>query len=240
MDTETAYQQLRIRYYRWALEDFEREINEDYPYLQTIAERGVQSWIVLFEGLDNEQKRPLSRVLVKRAFRKFIANTEDPFTAQDAALLKQYERVLPMVPPKTPDPGKGDVKKIKIRRLASRIIERLSPILGDQLTHFSEMEWLYVTLIGDWNVKTVVLVNNPREPQVRYWQSAIRRDHVAPLQPGESTPSYSFVYSLGLGPTYWFVDYGYELEPTADSLATLCTRFIDAFPRLVDGLSLND
>ena len=90
MDTETAYQQLRMRCFRWAREDFQREINEGYPNLGMIAERRVQSWIVLFEGLDNEQKRLLSRVLVKKAFRKAISNSEDPFTAQDAAFLELY------------------------------------------------------------------------------------------------------------------------------------------------------
>ena len=240
MDTETAYKQLRMRYFRWALGELQREIDQGYPYLRTIADRGVQSRIVLFEALDYGQRQILSRVLVKRAFQKAIASTEDPFTPQDAAILQHYERVLPILPVKTPDPSKGDIKPIKVRRLASRIIERLNPVLGDQLTHSSEMEWSYVTPMGDWNVKTYVSVNNPREPEVRYQQSVIRNDG-KPLGPEVVYQrGYSFANSLGFGSNEWRVDYNYELEPTADSLATLCAHFIDAFPRLVEGLSLND
>ena len=240
MDVQTAYHQFMIRCYRLALKDSQREMDQDYPYLRTIADRGVQSWIVMFEGLENEQKQLLSQLLVKRVFKTFIADTEDPFSAQDAAFIKQYERVLPMLPPKAPDPSRGDIKKIKVRRLASRIIERLNPILGDQLTHFSEQEWSYVTPIGDWNVKTEMSIYNPREPEVRYRHSVIRIDNM-PSRPDVGCKYvYSFVGSLGVGISLWRVDYGYELEPTADSLATLCAHFIDAFPRLVDGLSIND
>ena len=236
MDVQTAYQEFRIRRYPWALEEFRREIDQGYPYLRTIANRRVQSWLFLLQGLNNDEKQMLSYLLIKRVFRMVIADAGDPFTAEDAALLKQYERVLPMLPPKTPDPSHGDINKIKIRRLASRIIERLSPILGDQRTHFSEMEWSYVTPVGDWNVTTEITIYNPREPEVRYWHSVSRND--------DKTPSrdyiYDFVNNLGLGVAIWRVDYGYELEPTADSLAKLCAHFIDAFPRLVDGLSLDD
>ena len=236
MDTETAYREFRIRRYPWALREFQREIDQGYPYLRTIAERDVQTWIVLLEGLDNEQKRIVSRLLVKRRFQKTIESTENPFTAQDLATLKQYLRVLPMLPRKTPDPSQGDIKPIKMRRLASRIIERISPILGDQRTHFSEMEWSYVTPVGDWNVTTEITIYNPREPEVRYWHSVSRNDDKTPPR----DYIYDFVNNLGLGVAIWRVDYGYELEPTADSLAALCAHFIDAFPRLVEGLSIND
>ena len=172
-------------------------------------------------------------------FKTFIADTADPFSAQDAAFIKQYERALPMLPPKTPDPGMGDIKPIKVRRLASGIIERLSPILGDQRTHISEQEWSYVTPIGEWNVRTEVSIYNLQEPEVRYVHRVIRSDDKRRQSPGRQ-PSYSFVTNLGLGISRWRVDYGYELEPTVDSLATLCAHFIDAFPRLVEGLSIDD
>ena len=69
MDTETAYKQFEFRCYEWGQEDFQREIVRGYPYLKTIADRDVQSWIVLFEGLNYEQKQLLSQLLVKRVFK---------------------------------------------------------------------------------------------------------------------------------------------------------------------------
>ena len=151
---------------------------------------------------------------------------------------KLYERVLPILPVKTPDPSKGDIKPIKVRRLASRIIERLNPILGVQLTHFSEMEWSHVTPMGDWNITTEVSIYYPREPEVHYLHRLCRNDYIR--QQGMLLPGYTFAGSFGLGINVWRVNYNYELEPTADSLAALCAHFIDAFPRLVDGLSIND
>ena len=240
MDTEKAYERLDFRCYQWAIQEFQREITQGYPYLKSIASRHVQSWVVLFEDLNKEKQDILLRVLVKRRFQKVIADTGDPFTAEDAALLKQYERVLPTLPPKTPDPSKGDIKPIKVRRLASRIIERLNPVLGDQVEQFRGMGWSYLTPMGDWNIKTEVSIDYPKAPEVNYWHVIMRTDYKRPPQSRGHQPSYSFANSLGLGSNIWRVNYNYELESTVDSLATLCAHFIDAFPRLVEGLSIND
>ena len=237
MDAETAHQQLDIRCYRWALEDLQREIDQGYPLLRTVMERRVHSWIALLEGLDNEQKLILSRVLVKRRFRA-PTSMGDPFNAEDAAILKQYERVLPMLPPKTLDASKGDIKPVKARRLASRIIERLNPILGDQLEDSGEMTWKYVTPIGDWNVITEFSVYNPREPEIHHQHHYSRRDYIRTR--GTLLPRYQFATCLGVGINQWRVDYGYELEPAADSIAEVTAHFIDAFPTLAQGLSPND
>ena len=237
MDLQTAYQEIMIRCYEWVLEDFQREIDQDYPYLRTVAERRVQSWIVLFEGLDNEQKRILSRLLVKRKFREVAPNVGASVTAEEEAICKQFASTLPVLPRKAPDPNKGDVTPINVRRLASRIIECLNPILGEQLEHFNEMEWAYVTPMGDWSVKTRVSIYNPQKPEIRYVHRVSHKDYTKPPVMPWLRPSYSFACNLGLGENVWRVDYEYELESMADSLATLCAHFIDAFPRLVQGLS---
>ena len=124
-----------------------------------------------------------------------------------------------------------------MRRLASRIIERLNPILGDQVQQITKMVWSYATPIGDWAVRTRVSIYNPREPEVHYVHQVNRSDYI---RTRPYLPSYDFAGCLGLGRNIWRVDYGYELQPTVDSLATLCAHFIDAFPRLVEGLSIND
>ena len=243
MDAETACEQLSVRYFQLALEDFQREIDQGFPYLRTVTDRRVQFWIVIFEGLANEQKQTLSRALVKKQFYQIAERMGNPYTHEDEIIYEQFFAHvirMPMLPRETPDPSKGDITPINLRRLASRIIERLNPILGDQLERFNEMEWAYVTPMGDWSVKTRVSIYNPRKPEIRYEHRVGRTDYTWRPVWAWLEPRFSFARNLGLGENVWRVDYEYELEPVAESLATLCAHFIDAFPRLVQGISPNE
>ena len=238
MDTVTAYEQFNLRCYDWALEDLKREIDQSFPFLRTVTECRVHSWIAIIEELDNEQKRILSRLLVKKQYYQVVERI--PATSDDEVIYRQFFiRVIrmPIEPWETPDPSKGDISPINLRHLASRIIERLNPILGDRIERFNEMEWSHVTPMGDWSVKTRISIYNLRKPEIHYEHRVSRADQTRPLVRSWLEPRYSFARNLGLGENVWRVNYEYELEPVAESLATLCAHFIDAFPRLVQGIS---
>jgi len=90
MNIQEATDEFVTRYYRWALEDCQREVNEGFPLLRAIKSRFILRVLAVMEPLQKEQRIRLSIALVKRFHERAVEVTGEYLTAEEEELCKSY------------------------------------------------------------------------------------------------------------------------------------------------------
>jgi len=237
----TAKLKFGERFYRWALEDWNREINENFPFLRSIST--AQNELKVIESLSKEQRKVMTVALVKRFTKKDVLELcGDEFSDYEKKLVEWYlktwwdeeEHESLMTPPGGWPPEAGEIK-LKRRKLRDHIITNLTPILGKRDENWGiELVWRYCTVIGPWQVMTYIDVGGQGH-QLTY-EHSISVSETAQLIEGISVLSW-----LGIaGQTMWRGIHDADTEPTAEALAKIIAHFMNAVPKLLEGLSPDD
>jgi hypothetical protein len=229
------------RYYRWALEDWRREIEQDFVFLRSLKEHLV---LRMMESLRTEEQFSLARALVKRGRKQeFLEMLGDQLTRQEQKYVQWYAneitravsmpRVLPEdTATSNQAPQKSSSKKLNRKKLKQCVAKAVSPILGNNFYDWGYwQEWMYFTKIGPWQVVSYFDVGSQFH-QLCYDHSIIVSEQVRLLE------GISILSWLGIaGQTQWQGLTDSDAESTADSLAQIVAHFMEAAPKLLDGLS---
>jgi len=226
------------RYYQWALSDWKREIENDFPFLRSVKEKLV---LKMMEALDSNQRSTLAKALVKRHQQpEILAQYGDTFTEEEKRFAQLYlemvNGVVAGIVPLDDDTKKyyHDPKSLNRRKLKNRVITVLTPVLGEKYKNWGGREaWRYRTLIGPWELITYIDVGG-RFHQLTYghYIVAAETEHVRLAE------AISLLSWLGIsGQTDWEYLNDSDIQSTANTLAKICSHFLNTAPRLLEGLS---
>ncbi len=155
MDLAVAKGELEVRLFRYALEEWRRELSNGFSLLRMVSRNSAVNTIEFLNALPEDETSQLARALTKRFHKAACIRLGEPITSEEASLLKRLEaargnRLISRSyqPPTSPDRA---VRKAVITRLKSELTFLGSP---ESLGRFSE--WRYVTFWRAWKIVTDV------------------------------------------------------------------------------------
>jgi len=236
---QTAKHAFEERFYRWSLADWQREITQDYPLLRSPKLAGARYAVAIMESLRTERRWRMAQALAKRSQQKdTLSRCSDDFTEEDKRLEQfffdamQNARTLEALnrPIIALNPT-AYLKKLNRRGFRKIITQFLSPVLGQAYEDWGSGEWRYRTMVGPWHVVTYIDTGG-RYHELNYDHCIIFSDTLR-LYEGAS-----LLHWLGImSQTMWEDLDDSEAESAAGSLARIIAHFMDAVPKLLEGLS---
>ena len=79
-----------VRYYRWALADARREVEENFPLLRTVKAALPMRAVAYLESLAGDERLQAATALVKRNHRRAVALTGDVWGADEDRIDREY------------------------------------------------------------------------------------------------------------------------------------------------------
>src|SRR5882672_2399524 len=90
MTLNEAQDAFAVRFYRWSLGDFAREIIQDFPLLRAIPSGWVWRFLDWIGSLPREQQDQLTVALVKRFHARAVELTGEKVTPEEETWIRQY------------------------------------------------------------------------------------------------------------------------------------------------------
>lgn len=233
-----------LRFYRWALNDAEREIKKKFPFISRSKSALCLSFLEYMETLSVSERLPLGTALVKRTHSVGLALAKHALTQDEASLyarfLERDKRVMPGLPVPVYDllssraekerrTLPNDLLKIDRRKLRSSLAEKLDPPFG-RPEKWPGSVWRYSTSIDGWLFDTYIDMGG-KSRQVGYHHTLSAAEHVP------SSENISILTWLGIGQTDIDLMTRDELEQSTQCIYDVCSYFFSCLPQLLDGLS---
>jgi hypothetical protein len=217
--------------------EFAREVREDYPLLQAVANPAVRVLLPQLRGAPPAQQLQAATALVKRWHGNALDLCGETMSADETRLVDRYRASLTadgLEPSNALAAGTGRLP-VRKKRLVAEVTENLEPVLGcGRRVDGSEWEW--ITPVGDWLVKTAADFSPAGgRPGVCYWQWLYRAD-LPPFTP--DVPRIDVLSLLGIyAESSWEINSEEDAVRAAGSLRRICEHFLSGVPTLVRGLS---
>jgi len=240
MQTHKAIEVFAMRYYRWALGDFHREIQEGFPLLRRIKGRSSLRLLAAMEPLQRDEQMRFSTALVKRFHPQAMTITGEGLTAEEDELLQRYVDSI-LVPAKEEREIDRQVQAGTLRlslnkkEFVTLINRELQMVLGSPSQVQGSRELWYATRIGNWNVQTNINVSGRYLYQLDYHHRIGTTDHSCYLAQWATFLSWLGVSSQ----TTWDLLTQSDVPEAVETLALLCSHFMQAAPRLLEDLILD-
>jgi hypothetical protein len=223
---EGAVWEIRMRFFRWSLRDWEREIDAGYPWLGTQASHLK---IVLREylaGLPRDRALAFGHSLARRAHREALARLGENLEGDaenlarhraltDAAMLRPYRERPKGIPP---------------RELAKALKSHFGVRFGEpDPASRKGLDWRYLKRHGDWIVRTAFDASG-RPQHLLYEHSIVHADGRKALERA------SLLSWLGIsGQTGWDIEGVSDLPRLCGLLDEICGHFLAAAPAWLQG-----
>jgi hypothetical protein len=230
------------RLYRWALDDFQREINQGFPLLRRVADSVPKQVIQLLRSLPPERQLRLATTLVKnkvstliRVENAWYATAESLlWTPEDDKLYSWYRERIGQ--PRTQEEWQAHSlmwpkwKAMDKQKLMRAVRGEMVTLFPGQPPKKQVGDLHYRTNLHGFEVETVVLKGHTT------WQlSYYHRIRNAPL--GFDVNHIGLYSWLGIGSmTYWSQITDTTIPGAAHSLSDLCGHFLKAADGLLNGL----
>jgi hypothetical protein len=233
---DAVVDEFRVRYYRWALREARRGLDEEWPLLRGVKSALVIRTLAYLTSLPADRRRLVVTTLVKRFHRRAVGLTGDTWGADEESIAQEYLETMRIPQPEEEeyrqallhDPGRLTIAR---SRFLAAVRSELAPVLGAGAAFAGQHDWRYDTSLGPWTLVTLVDVGG-RYHQLSYTQT-IRARHPRPL-----AETLSICAWLGIaGQTAWDQVTEADTPGVARALARICAHFLEALPTLLDGLS---
>src|SRR5215470_4370911 len=226
MDLQKAKELFAVRFYRWALNDFYREIEQGLPLMASIKGGTTMRFIEIWDTLSEHERIVLPLALVKSGHTRAVEITGEYLTREERDMRENYgkrsldecqlEREINM----RRVAGRGRIKKVDGRKFTRRVKQELRPVFRDSTKFTYPTYTVYNPTVGPWTVNTRVHTGQPAS----YDHSVEAADHVY-----LSERTY-FLCWLGIrGQQAWdLVRDDDDAAAAAISIAVLCSHFMAA------------
>jgi hypothetical protein len=240
MTLVTAGLQFNERYYRWSLEQWEKEISSGFPLLKSVHSEGSQTDVAILESLPRHEQLRMAVALAKRFRQDQLPEWGEVFTEEDQRysqlFIDQFRKIRNIKASKYHPEDFSRLsrnRKARLKRLRKCVIDAVAPILGQDYEHRGGWkEWVYITQIGEWLIITSIDIGGHYD--ISYEHSIVVSEKSRLIE-GISLNSW-----LGLaGQTQWDSLGDENVPQAAMSLAKIIERFIKAAPKLLDGIFLD-
>jgi hypothetical protein len=250
MKMETAKAIFSERLYNWALEEWRQEISQDFPFLREMEKRkvvGVHEVLEIMKTFEKDQQWLMARALVLHMFRHFSASLSDRLTERDKQLLELSRDMRRKIQGDEDASAyfkwlaaKNKLKKPKLRKY---IINTVGPILGEKNKEWSSpSEFVYLTPIGPFLIMTRIDTGG-RSNQLSYHHTIVDAGYpdaiVSKQTPKPPLCNLSSWWGVVV-PPIWDNLLDEDAEPVAKLLAEIIAHFMNAAPKLLEGLTPDD
>lgn len=226
MDSTAARREFAIRLYRWSLEEWEREFGNGFTLLQQVRGNAASKTIDILRSLCDDERRRLTQAFAKRFHKQACADLGEGLAEDEMHLLRWADSVrvlsLDHQPPVLADKS---LRKAIVARLKSELA-----FLGRPEPIGRPAEWRYVTGSGAWRIVTEL------EAVGQFGDCSY--SHSIETLGGTPVSQYLSLLSwLGVSSqSKWRVSDQQDVTTAAVAVGNLCRHFLDAAPRLLDGL----
>jgi hypothetical protein len=238
MDAREATEKLQpirdeflLRFYRWSAEFSRQEFEKNFPIIRQINNPSVVKLISFVRSLGRAEKLLLCSALLKRSHKRAVELLKDfPSTQEESLLERCLEVQRAYVPEIDNERYKAIIRRPSKAPLPQILLSKLGPVLGKvEMIGGSRQVWAYSLSMRCWTVKTWIDTGGRR---------SLGYSHSIDAQPAVALDTnISMLVWMGITQTDWFDLSEDEYSEAADSLARVCTYFLDAAPKLLDGLS---
>lgn len=220
---------LPVAFYRWALEDFQREIREGFPLLRQIKNSYLLTrQIPSIESLSPNDQQHLASVLVKRAHYGAVQSIGETISAEEWRVHKWYMSDIARIRPEEFRANSQLLHRINRKQFATLLKTELMPVLGDDVEPFQHNIWRYWTPVRHWSILTYVDIGGQHH-QLSYSQVVTTKEvRYHPM--GTSILAWLGISSQ----TIWDCLAAEDCPEAAKMLAMLCSHFIDAIEKITD------
>lgn len=234
--------EVAIRYYQWAKDDFQREIREDYPLLRQIKHSYLQfRQLPILQSLKSEKQQLLVSALLKRFHRRAVLLLEESILPLEQAMLDWYDekrREIPSIEfPYRELELVGEIPyKVNRKKFRARLQPILLPILGAKPEKWDGGVWRYEQVFGDLSLYTFIDTGGQYH-QLTYEHliGPKGRPELA-AYPAVGIRCISVLGWLGLSSqTMWNMLTDANVEETTQTLALFCSHFVKALENILDG-----
>jgi hypothetical protein len=242
MRLEQGKDEFAVRYYRWALGEARREVSERFPLLSSVKGAFAMQSLAYLNQFSPIEQIELLTALIKRFHQRFhqglVELTGEPLTSREEALIRAKDEALLSIHLPTEaelGPLSADKRPPMNRSRFRTLLRREMVAQCGEPTFLSPGGESFRIVIGDWTISTVLEYG--RRP---FYDHRIYLGNVRPgeqrwcLQDGISVLSW-----LGLGQPSWDLARAGDENETVQSIRNCCARFLEAAPRLLEGLSID-
>ena len=237
-----AQEEFSVRYYLWSIHDFNREIDDGYPYLSSFKSGPGWKLLQFIRTMSRYDKQILMSALLKKFHLKALQSTGDTITSEEVAIRDEF-RAFCQLPSLMDEEvllrklSGENVAYANRRRLRPKILEQSRRAFGTDQILFSDSARVRTKLCG-WILETAFDFGGEAD-QVRYSHSIISEDRrKTGGSPIMSLKRFISLNSwLGLSSqTGWKYVMDEDAELICSTLIKLCTHFVDVAPKLLKGL----
>lgn len=240
--SQTESKDRYVRFYRWARADFAREVEQGYPLLRSMQSVTVMALLKMMDALPIDEQNQVAAALVKRSHPVACDLVGETLTGEEKAFvddrLKYRNRYTgDFMTELRERTGEGCVKTDR-GKFKTIVIETLTPMLGSVIQPRTRLSWAYLTHVGDFQLNTTIDLTSTWSIQLRYWHSVTAADgthvHLSGSLPFPILAEpVNILAWLGIGQASWDTPYVRDLQPAAESLATICGHFLRELPAIL-------
>lgn len=228
MEPLGATDEFRLRFFRWALREWEREAAAGLPMLRKVQHPSAFRSVEFFESLPRERWVEVSRALTKRFHPDAVKLLGQGLTEEETGLIERCD--LHRRNPSRREQETSGTSTLTKRQVAAIVKGALS-FLGAPELLGSATEWRHRFEHQGWVIHTYLDVGG------RFNSASYSHD----IAHGDKPPFLrlvSLLSWLGLsGATKWKVANEADATYAAQMMAELTRHFLGAVPNLTDGIS---
>jgi len=247
-----AQQEFRIRYYLWAISEFEREINESFPTMRLFKAAWTYETYQFMQQLTKSDQLVLAHSLLKRFHSNAVQALGESCSAEEELLRLRRDNF--------PSNSWGIDEEIRIRRSAGEAIKfaskrkirkvvtaQFKAAFGDECIGLAcvdeEPELRFKMKRAGWIVNTFFRFG--RRESILNYSHNIESEMTFKIPGGEvgmGMEGYiSFNSWLGIASqTEWRYLMDEDVEPACNTAIKLCGHFFEVLPKLLKGLEADN
>jgi hypothetical protein len=253
MTFSKAQQEFQIRYYLWAISEFEKEINESFPNFRLFKSGTVWETYQFMQNLNRKEQLTLAHGLLKRFHSDAVKTLGESCSADEASLRWRRDNFSPI--PSTFEEQLVERKKagekikfVSKRKLQKAMMKRFKDIFGDQCVNLNfddigDLSSSFDMKCCGWILSTHFWYGR-RESLLQYSHTISSEhdvEHHGPngIYGARLVMAYFISFTAWLGitsQTQWEYLMEEDVEPACDAAIKLCGHFFEVAPKLLKGL----
>jgi hypothetical protein len=244
-----ATQEFQIRYYYWAISEFEKEIGESFPILGTFKNGPIWEAHQFMQQIDKNAQLTLAKGLVKRTYPNIANILGKRLSDEENLLLNRFDNLRSEFHGQAGiDPCGQKIKYVSKSKLRKAIEIAFIKAYGSRCVKIlaTEEGWdpFFEMKFAGWIVTTSFSFG--RHQSMISYQHSIGSEAKVSIQeyPPECWPpamrlarSLTLLSGLGItGQTQWVSLAKGDVDQACDAVIKCCGHFFEAVPKLLKGL----
>jgi hypothetical protein len=223
--------EFRVRCYRWALEQSRLEVERGFPLLRGITGPRCRDILEIVERADPRERHQILQTLTKMAHREAREALGEAVSPDETAIFQRTIDLRRVAADRRRRKGGFDLfASLWPRRIPRAPIRNtIQPVLGKAAEVYRDRLYSFEAVIGRWLIVTEVYIE---DKDGEMWYRHNIRSHADRSQ--HLVGNISIALWLGVsGQTQWADLRGENVVAAAESLAAVCSRFLEAAPHLL-------